>query len=59
MNTATELSINELDAVNGGVLAEACAAARCIGAAVSTIAGVNNVLAAAVEGIPPAPCHPK
>lgn len=59
MSKDTELSINELDAVNGGVIAEACAAARCIGAAEGAIAGIQNALAAAIDGLAPAPCHPK
>jgi hypothetical protein len=59
VNKDIELSITELGAVNGGDLAEACAAARCIGAAEGAVAGIRNVLAAAIDGLPPAPCHPK
>jgi hypothetical protein len=53
-----ELSINELDTVSAGVgIGEACGVATAIGAAMSTIAGINNVLTAAVDGIPPQSCH--
>jgi len=54
------LSDAELDTVSGaGAISDAMGAARCIGAAVGAIAGIQNVLTAAVDGIPPAPCHPK
>jgi hypothetical protein len=59
-NDTCELNLNELDAVTGGgAIVDAMGTARAIGAAVSAIGGINNVLTAAVDGIPPAPCHPK
>jgi hypothetical protein len=54
------LSDAELDAVIGaGAISDAAGAARLIGAATSAIAGIQYVLTAAVDGIPPAPVHPK
>ena len=59
-NDTRELSSNELDAVTGGgAIVEAMGVARAIGAAEGAITGIQNVLTAAVDGIPPAPCHPK
>jgi hypothetical protein len=54
------LSDAELDAVSGaGAIVDAMGTARAIGAAMGAIAGINGVLTAAVDGIPPASCHPK
>jgi len=51
-----ELDLNELDAVSGGSFwslgVQAIQTAMVIG-------GINSVLGQAVDGIPPAPCHPK
>jgi hypothetical protein len=59
-NSTRELSSHELDAVTGGgAIVEAMGTAYAIGAAVGAIGGINHVLTAAVDGIPPAPCHPK
>ena len=53
-----ELSDNELDTVTGGgAIADTIGAAKAIGAAVGAIGGVNNVIKATIDGIPPAPYH--
>jgi hypothetical protein len=51
-----ELSIDELDGVSGGTWMDTV---HCVTAAVSAINDINGVLAKAVDGIPPAPCHPR
>lgn len=59
-NEMRDLTINELDAVSGaGAISDAMGAAGAIGAAMGAIAGINHVLTAAVDGIPPASCHSK
>jgi hypothetical protein len=55
-NEIHELSINDLDAVCGGTWMDTVGA---VVAAVSTINDIQGVLGKAVDGIPPAPCHPK
>ena len=55
-NDIRELNINELDTVNGGSFMETVS---CVVAAISTINDIQSVLGKAVDGIPPAPCHPK
>lgn len=59
-NEIRELNINELDAVIGaGAIVDAMNTAAAIGAAVSAINDIQGILGKAVDGIPPAPCHPK
>jgi len=55
-NLNNELSIDELDAVNGGTWMDTV---NCVTAAVSAINDIHGVLGKAVDGIPPANCHPK
>jgi hypothetical protein len=51
-----ELNINELDGVSGGTWMDTV---TCVVAAVNAINGIESILGKAVDGIPPAPCHPK
>ena len=51
-----ELSLNELDTVSGGTWMDTVGA---VTAAVRTLNDIAGVLGKAVDGIPPAPCHPK
>ena len=55
-NEICELSLNELDAVNGGTWMDTVICVTAAGAAISVI---NSILGQAVDGIPAAPCHPK
>jgi hypothetical protein len=55
-NEIHELSINDLDTFSGGSFMETVS---CVVAAISTINDIQGVLGKAVDGIPPAPCHPK
>jgi hypothetical protein len=55
-NLNNELSIDELDAVNGGTWMDTV---NCVTAAVSAMNDIHGVLGKAVDGIPPANCHPK
>ena len=55
-NEIRELNLNELDTVSGGTWMDTV---TCVVAAVSAINGISSVLGQAVDGIPPAPCHPK
>lgn len=55
-NNTRELGIDERDAVVGGTLMDTV---HCVTAAVSAINDISGVLAKAVDGIPPATCHPK
>jgi hypothetical protein len=55
-NDICELSLNELDGVSGGTWMDTV---NCVVAAVNTINDIQGVLGKAVDGIPPAPCHPK
>ena len=55
-NDICELSLNELDGVSGGSWMDTVS---CVVAAVNTINDIQGVLGKAVDGIPPAPCHPK
>jgi bacteriocin-like protein len=53
-----ELNINELDAVTGGgAISDMAGVAQCIGAAMGAIAGINGILGAAIDGMPPQTCH--
>ena len=54
-NDIRELSLNELDGVSGGFMETV----GLVVAAISTINDIQGVLGKAVDGIPPAPCHPK
>ena len=54
-NDICELSLNELDGVSGGFMETV----GCVVAAISAINDIQGVLGKAVDGIPPAPCHPK
>jgi hypothetical protein len=56
LNQTREPSLNELDAVSGGTWMDTVGA---VTAAVRTINDISGVLGKAVDGIPPAPCHPK
>jgi hypothetical protein len=56
MNNDIELSINELDDVSGGTWMDTV---NCVTAAVSAMNDIHGVLGKAVDGIPPANCHPK
>jgi hypothetical protein len=51
-----ELSLNELDTVSGGTWMDTVIA---VTTAVRVINDISSVLGQAVDGIPPAPCHPK
>ena len=51
-----ELSLNELDSVSGGTWMDTVNATM---AAVRAITDISGVLGKAVDGIPPASCHPK
>jgi len=55
MTSVTELNIDELDTVSGGFMETV----SCVVAAISAINDIQGVLTKAVDGIPPAPCHPK
>jgi bacteriocin-like protein len=55
-NEIHELNINDLDTVIGGTGMDIV---NCVMAAISTINDIQGVLGKAVDGIPPAPCHPK
>jgi hypothetical protein len=55
-NDIRELSLNDLDTVNGGTWMDTVIAVVAAGAAIT---GINSVLTQAVDGIPPASCHPK
>jgi len=55
-NDICELSSNELDDVSGGTWMDTVNATM---AAVRAITDISAVLGKAVDGIPPAPCHPK
>ena len=55
-NGTRELNINELDAVSGGTWMDTVNATM---AAVRAITDISGVLGKAVDGIPPASCHPK
>jgi hypothetical protein len=55
-NAVSELSFGELDIVSGGTWMDTVVA---VTAAVRTINDISGVLGKAVDGIPPAPCHPK
>jgi hypothetical protein len=59
MNEIRNLTGGELDAVSGGVIAEAMDYAKGVGTCMGVIAGIGSVLTAAVDSIPPASCHPK
>jgi hypothetical protein len=50
------LNLQELDRVVGGTWMDTV---ECVCAAVKAINGIQSVLGEAVDGIPPAPCHPK
>ena len=56
MTSVTELNIDELDTASGGTWMDTVI---CVAAAVRTINDIDSVLGKAVDGIPPAPCHPK
>jgi hypothetical protein len=55
-NEICELSLNELDGVNGGTWMDTVI---CVTSAVKAINGINSILTQAVDGILPASCHPK
>jgi hypothetical protein len=55
-NDIRELSLNELDGVSGGTWMDTVIA---VTTAVKVINDIDSVLGKAVDGIPPAPCHPK
>jgi hypothetical protein len=55
-NEIRELCIDELDTVSGGTWMDTVVAVVAAGAAIT---GINSVLTHAVDGIPPASCHPK
>ena len=55
-NATDELNLQELDRVVGGTWMDTV---ECVCAAVKAINGIQSVLGEAVDGIPPAPCHPK
>jgi hypothetical protein len=55
-NDIRELNINDLDTVSGGTWMDTVVAVVAAGAAIT---GINSVLTQAVDGIPPASCHPK
>jgi hypothetical protein len=55
-NDICELSLNELDTVSGGTWMDTVIA---VTTAVRVINDIDSVLGKAVDGIPPAPCHPK
>jgi hypothetical protein len=55
-NEICELNVNELDGVSGGTWMDTV---TCVVAAVNAINGIESILGKAVDGIPPAPCHPK
>ena len=55
-NLNNELSFDELNSVNGGTWMDTVCAVAAAGAAIT---GINSVLTKAVDGIPPASCHPK
>ena len=55
-NDICELSLNELDTVSGGTWMDTVIA---VTTAVRVINDISSVLGQAVDGIPPAPCHPK
>lgn len=56
MTSLNELNIDELDTVSGGTWMDTV---TCVVAAINTINDIQGVLGKAVDGIPPAPCHPK
>ncbi len=55
-NDTRELNSNELDAVSGGTWMDTVNATM---GAVRAITDISAVLGKAVDGIPPASCHPK
>jgi bacteriocin-like protein len=55
-NGIRELNIDELDTVSGGTWMDTVIA---VATAVKVINGIESVLGQAVDGIPPASCHPK
>ena len=55
-NEIRELNINELDAVSGGTWMDTVVA---VTTAINVINDISGVLGKAVDGIPPASCHPK
>jgi hypothetical protein len=55
-NEIRELCIDELDTVSGGTWMDTVVAVVAAGAAIT---GINSVPTHAVDGIPPASCHPK
>jgi hypothetical protein len=55
-NDIRELSLNELDGVSGGTWMDTVVA---VTTAVRVINDISGVLGKAVDGIPPASCHPK
>jgi hypothetical protein len=55
-NEIRELSLNELDGVSGGTWMDTVIA---VTTAIRVINDIGGVLGKAVDGIPPAPCHPK
>ena len=55
-NDIRELSIDELDIVSGGTWMDTVIA---VTTAIRVINDIGGVLGKAVDGIPPASCHPK
>jgi hypothetical protein len=55
-NFNNELSLNDLDTVSGGTWMDTVIA---VTTAVRVINDISSVLGKAIDGTPPAPCHPK